>query len=203
MGTHLSVIRMGFQATYRVYGLDFEKTYNCLQEANGVERLSDIVKGNFDFWLSIDGEKVFVQISNKGSVNVWHEDEACIQKAVKQLKKLVVGNEGKKCEKWIHKHQQTMGSEKLVTETRVTDEKPSEILEPNPDELSPFMQFPRNRFACSLAEEHVKRNYPEWYRRNKKTFDEMRRVSYGFSGFITNPQPTKAQGKSKLQKNEN
>jgi len=46
----------------------------------------------------------------------------------------------------------------------------------------------------------VKRNYPEWYRGNKKTFDEMRGVNYGFSGFITNPQPAKAQGKSKRQK---
>jgi hypothetical protein len=182
---------MGLQATYSVYGLDFEKTYNCLQKANDVERLSDIVKGNFDFWLAINGKHVRIQISNKGTVNVWGQDKARIKETVKKLSKRVVNNEDKECEEWILKNWQRMGSEKLVTDTRVTDEKSSEILEPNPDELSVFMQIPRDSFACSLADEHLKRKYPEWYRRNKKTFDDMRRMNYGFSGFISNPQPRK------------
>jgi hypothetical protein len=65
--------------------------------------------------------------------------------------------------------------------------KSSEILEPNPDELSAFMQFPRSSITCSFAEEHLRSHYPEWYQRNKKTFDEMRMGSYGFDGYVTNP----------------
>lgn len=69
------------------------------------------------------------------------------------------------------------------------NEKPSKIPRPTLFELIAFEQIPRDPFACSLAEDHLKSNYPEWYRRNKKVFDEIRGNNWGFGGYITNRQP--------------
>lgn len=63
------------------------------------------------------------------------------------------------------------------------------------DELSQilkvFQEVPRDPFFCSLAIDRVKNEYPEYYRRNKKVFAEMKMMNYGFGGWITNPQPRK------------
>lgn len=107
----------------------------------------------------------------------------------------------------IFKYPNEINSRTLDRCLKKSFEKPSEILEsrseipePNPDELSAFMQFPRSFFACSIADENLKRKYPEWYRRNKKAFDEVKRLHYGFSGFITNPQPRKHKVNQKDEK---
>jgi len=76
-------------------------------------------------------------------------------------------------------------------------ESPSKIPKPTVWELMAFKQIPRDPFDCSLAEDHLKSNYPEWYRRNKKTFDEIRGVNWGFDGYITNPHPRKHKVRSK------
>jgi hypothetical protein len=97
---------MGLQAVYSVYGLDYKKTYNHLFAVQDVEKLSEPAeaKGTFDFWLSIDEEKIKVQISNKGTVNLWHDDRACIDKAVRRLREFVVDSESKECKHWIYRN---------------------------------------------------------------------------------------------------
>jgi hypothetical protein len=115
MGAQFSVICMTFQVTYRVYGLDFENTYDNLQTKKNVQGLGDMTKGNFDFWLNTNGEKVHVQISHKGAVNLWHDTEECILEAIEEIKRLVVDQEGNKCQTWQLTEELRLGSEKLAS----------------------------------------------------------------------------------------
>jgi hypothetical protein len=119
MGTHLSVYNVSFQATYRVYGLDFGNTYKRLEaelKTRGtIEKLADIVKGNFDFYILVNEEPVWIQISNKGAVNVFNGNEDCIKKAVELLKPLTVDTSGKPCISWLLDNYQKIGSEKIAS----------------------------------------------------------------------------------------
>jgi hypothetical protein len=143
MGAQFSVVCIGFQVTYRVYGLDFENTYDNLKTKKNVQGLCDVSKGNFDFWLDTDGERVRVQISNKGAVNLWCDDEECIIEAVEEMKRLVVDQEGNECQTWLLTEELKLGSERLASKVAEDMEQQcidkSEKIEPEVSE--PLLHF--------------------------------------------------------------
>jgi len=108
---------MAIQATYAVYGLDLDKTYEKLRASKDCgEIYIDRDKNTMSFWVEVDNEKVNVQISAKGAVNLWHRDENCIGKVVEKLKALTVNSEGEECREWQLRRMQKIGAKELATE---------------------------------------------------------------------------------------
>ncbi len=109
------LVQMSFQATYSVYGLDFENTYGKLRESEHVTGGLEVTKGTVPFWLNINNEKVKVQITNKGCVNIWHRERTYIDRAVEELKPLTVNRKGEQCEDWVLVNMQIIGSTRIAT----------------------------------------------------------------------------------------
>ena len=105
---------MSFQAIYSVYGSDLRNTYDKLMHSEKVTGGLDIVKGTASFWLNINSEKVKVQISNKGCINLWHSEREYLDIAVEALKHLVVDIKGEKCEDWVLMRLQSLGSRAIA-----------------------------------------------------------------------------------------
>jgi hypothetical protein len=105
---------LSFQATYAVYDLNFDKTYEKLQDSKDVSGLLDISRGTFSFWVNIDKLKVRVQITNNGNVNIWHSEKFYINKAAEKLKTLIVVADGEICQILLLTNLQKIGSTKIA-----------------------------------------------------------------------------------------
>lgn len=123
----------GLQTIYSVDGLDFDGTYeNLRKNANAVKSVQQLdgeySKGTFSFTLPINAnKKTRVQISHRGTVNIWHKYVGDDDKAVAKLKPFIVPIEGKKYSTWILKKQLLNGSKHV--EVSVNAQKSQAALE--------------------------------------------------------------------------
>jgi len=184
---------MSFQATYSVYGLDLRNTYNKLRQSKDVTGGLDITKGTVPFWLNINSEKVKVQITRRGCVNIWHREQAYIHRAVEKLKPLAVNAEGEICKVWLPTNLQKIGSTRIAsgpTEEGVSPKNahdklivdktraawreklsnPHKILEIERDgeslkvDFSPFVENPH----ISYFESHLETGYPLFWNKIRR-----------------------------------